>query len=356
MRASTARSHFPRRLAALAAAALAALALLFAAASPSVAGAGQKASAGAKSLAQRRAGHRHIGRARRRRLRRQARRRHRLRARAARRARVRRARVRAGRAGGGPAVASNAPVSIPKGKAPVVAGAGSAEPEVLEAGFEEGLFNWNTAGVGEALPSVVDDTARSGLHSGRFVLSGDQDRSELILGGNGGGSTDGMIEFGEGAEYWYGFSFEIDQMVYGHPGAHNLIMQFKGNDDGSPGFGLQLWDYEGDHGEYADEPKGLWSHGSAMDGDRFLAPVAEHEWHDIEIHFKASAVGAGFYEVFLDGNLIDSRSGVSMLIDGAGFGYIKDGIYRNGGQIPGTSEIHLDAARLGHSLAEVLPG
>ena len=54
-----------------------------------------------------------------------------------------------------------------------------------------------------------------------------------------------------------------------------------------------------------------------MDGDRFLAPVAEHEWHDVVIHFKASAVDAGFYETFLDGNLIDSRSGVSMIADGA---------------------------------------
>ena len=302
-------------------------------------------------MTHRRAGHRHISKARRRQLHRQSRRRHRLQVHA-RRAHARRAR----RAGRRLAVASNAAVNRQKQKAKAPAAPSSAETGVLDAGFEEGLVNWNTAGVGETLPTVVDDTARSGLYSGKFVLAGDQDRSELILGGNGGGSTDGMIEFGEGAEYWYDFSFEIDQMVYGHPGAHNLIMQFKGNDDGSPAFGLQLWDYEGDDGEYADEPKGLWSHGPAMDGDRFLAPVAEHEWHDVAIHFKASAVGAGFYEVFLDGNLIDSRSGVSMIADGASFAYIKDGLYRNGGQIPGTSEIHLDAARLGHSQAEVLPG
>jgi len=303
-----------------------------------------------------------MSKVRRRRLRRQARRRHRLRARAARRARIRdrrRARALARQASHGvAAVASNSAVARPKSKpkSSTQAAPSASGTDVLDAGFEQGLLNWNTAGVGEATPSIVDDTARSGLRSGRFVLSGDQDRSELILGGNGGGSTDGMIEFGEGAEYWYGFSFEIDQMVYGRPGAHNLIMQFKGNDDGSPAFGLQLWDYEGDEGEYAGEPRGLWSHGPAMDGDRFLAPVAEHEWHDVAIHFKASAVGAGFYQVFLDGEPVDSRSGVSMIADGASFAYIKDGLYRNGGRIPGTSEIHLDAARLGHSEADVLPG
>jgi Polysaccharide lyase len=346
MRATTVENHLPRRLAAAFAAALATLCLLFVAALPSVAEAGQKAPASStgKRATHTHATHRHRGKAHRRQLRRRQARRHRLRAR---RARARRANRRL-------AVASNAAVSQSKPKPK--AAPSSTDSDILDAGFEEGLFNWNTAGVGEAIPSVVDDTARSGLHSGRFVLSGDQDRSELILGGNGGGSTRGMIEFGEGAEYWYGFSFQIDQMVYGRPGAHNLIMQFKGNDDGSPAFGLQLWDYEGDDGEYAGEPKGLWSHGPAMDGDRFLAPVSEHEWHDIAIHFKASAVGAGFYEVFLDGDLVDARGGVSMIADGASFAYIKDGLYRNGGEIPGTSEIHLDAARLGHSQADVVTG
>ncbi len=351
MRATTAKTRFQSRLASLLLVSLLSLALLFAATPPSAAVASQTTSASTtqRSLTHHRAGHRHMSKTQRRRLRRQRRRRHRLRVRTHR-AQARRSRRGSRKLG----IAPNSAVT--KTRTRVQAAPSSTEAGVLEAGFEEGLLNWNTAGVGETLPTVVDDTERSGLHSGRFVLTGDEDRSELILGGNGGGSTNGMIEFGEGAEYWYGFSFEIDQMVYGHPGAHNLIMQFKGNDEGSPAFGLQLWDYEGDEGEYADEPKGLWSEGPAMDGNRFLAPVAEHEWHDVAIHFKASAVGAGFYEVFLDGNLIDSRSGVSMIADGASFAYIKDGLYRNGGAIPGTSEIHLDAARLGHSQAEVSAG
>jgi hypothetical protein len=224
---------------------------------------------------------------------------------------------------------------------------------LLEAGFENGLVGWNTAGVGEAVPTVVNDIVRSGAHSAKILLTGSQGRSELILGGNGGGSTDGMIEFHEGDEYFYGFSFYIQSMVYGHPGAHNLIMQFKGNDEGSPAFGLQLWDYEGDNGEYAAEPKGLWSHGTGMGGDRFLAPAAEHRWHDVVIHFKVSRVGAGAYQVYLDGKLVDAREHTSMLVPAATYGYIKDGIYRNGARIPGTSEIRLDGAKLGATFASV---
>jgi len=93
-----------------------------------------------------------------------------------------------------------------------------------------------------------------------------------------------------------------------------------------------------------------------MDGDRFLAPVAEQQWQDILIHFKTSAVGAGFYEVYLNGTLIDARSGVSIIPPGASSVYIKNGIYRDGDSSPGTSELHIDAAKLGPTASSVLPG
>lgn len=333
------------RLASRAICAVLAVALLFVAAIPAGASASQSGgSAQSSGAVKKLRAHRHLRKAQHRRLRAQRRRA---------RARARRLRARqATRASRNASVSPNSPVSGPRTRA-VSSGSDSG---VLDAGFESGLLNWNTAGVGEAIPTVVSDIVRSGSRAGDVALSGSQSRSELILGGDGGGSTDGMIEFREGDEYWYGFSFYIVSMVYGHPGAHNLIMQFKGNDDGSPAFGLQLWDYEGDDGEYAGNPKGLWSHGPAMDGDRFLAPVAEHAWHDIVIHFKASGSGSGFYELYLDGSLVDARSGVSMIADGASFAYIKDGLYRNGSRIPGSSEIRLDAARLGHSASDVAAG
>jgi hypothetical protein len=235
----------------------------------------------------------------------------------------------------------------------VAAAPAAAPSDVLDAGFEQGLANWNTAGVGEVVPAVVGDVVRSGARSSYVALDGSQGRSELILGGNGGGSTEGMVEFHEGDEYWYGFSFYIESMVYGGPGAHNLIMQFKSEGEGSPNFGLQLWDYEGDDGESGG--RGLWSSGDAMDGDRFLAPVDEQAWHDVVIHFKASRADAGFYEVFLDGQLVDSRSGVSMIRPDRDYAYVKNGLYRNGDEIPGRSELRLDAVRLGRSSSAVAP-
>ena len=218
---------------------------------------------------------------------------------------------------------------------------------ILQADFENGLDGWNTAGVGEVVPRVATDIVREGDGSSAIRLTGEQGRSELILGGNGTGSSAGTVQFREGDEYFYGFSFYIETMVYGEPGAHNLIMQFKSSDSGSPNFGLQLWDHQGD--------RGLWSHGPAMGGDRFLAPVPEQVWHDVVIHFKASSVGNGFYELYLDGARIDARSGVSMIVAGAPYAYIKDGLYRNGEEIPGTSEIRLDAAKLGDTMESVQP-
>jgi hypothetical protein len=244
-----------------------------------------------------------------------------------------------------PAPVPSAPTTPPR---PVRPTSGT----VLESSFESGnLLNWNIAGLGEVLPTVTNTLARSGSDSARFLLTGNQNRSELIFGGNGTASTYGTEEFFEGEEFWYGFSFYIKQMVYGQPGAHNLIMQFKSNGTGSPNFGLQLWNVNG--------KKGLWTGGAAQQigssGERFLSPLTENAWHDVQIHFKASEVGAGFYETFLDGKLVDAQSGISMIVPGKNGAYIKNGLYRNGGTAPGTSEIFIDSAKLGTTQASVLP-
>jgi hypothetical protein len=241
-------------------------------------------------------------------------------------------------------VAANTPID----SAPAAGG-----DTIVDADFENGLSNWNIAGVGEVVPTVVGGDTRSGAFAGRVVLNGSQSRSELGLGGDG---TDdpGGLEFFEGDEYWFGFSFNIKRMVYGGPGAHNLIMQFHQQGEGSPNFGLQLWDYEGDDG--VSGGKGLWSHSGAMGGDRFLSPVSEDAWHDVAIHFRASNSDDGFYEVYLDGRLIDARSGVSMIVPGFDSAYIKTGLYRNGATAPGSSELLLDEAKLGTTAASVQPG
>ena len=66
-------------------------------------------------------------------------------------------------------------------------------------------------------------------------------------------------------------------------------------------------------------------------------------------------MGNGFYELFLDGNLIDAQSNVTMIVPGRGLAYIKTGLYRNGDEIPGTSELKIDAAKLGTTRESVLP-
>jgi hypothetical protein len=223
-----------------------------------------------------------------------------------------------------------------------------APPALLEAGFENGLLGWNIAGVGEEVPTVVADIVRTGAKSARFVLTGNEERSELIFGGNGTGSTTGTVEFHEGDEYWYGFSFYIVHMVWGRPGAHDLVMQFKSEGQGPPAFGIDLWDTGGN--------RGLWTEGAAAGpANRFLAPLSEGTWYDVAIHFRASERGAGFYETFLDGRLVDARQNVSMIVPGTRAAYIKNGLYRDGDQLPGTSEIRLDSAKLGTSLASVSP-
>jgi Polysaccharide lyase/Ricin-type beta-trefoil lectin domain-like len=226
-----------------------------------------------------------------------------------------------------------------------------AEPPLIDAGFESLLRNWDTAGVGEVVPAVVNSDWRTGTHSANFKLTGSQDRSELILGGEGNANLDLPVLFTEGDEYYYGFAFKILSMTYGKAGAHNLIMQFKsdedeGSEDG-PNFGLQLWNYEGN--------KGLWTNGAGAMGEktRFLSEVSEKQWHDVVIHFVASSTGEGSYELYLDGVKIDSKENVSMIVPGREFAYIKNGLYRNGGTNPGTSEILLDNAKLGTTFASV---
>jgi len=156
-------------------------------------------------------------------------------------------------------------------------GSGPPPPPLVTATFADGLAGWSAAGVGEVLPQVLPGPGLGGQPAARFLLEGEENRSELIFGGDGGTGVTGIREFSEGDEYWYGFAFYVGQMVWGHPGSQNLIMQLKSEGTGAPNLGLQLWDWRGEGG--APGGRGLWSEGAAMsvDGDehRFLAPVAE---------------------------------------------------------------------------------
>lgn len=69
---------------------------------------------------------------------------------------------------------------------------------VWENGFENGLSGWNTAGVGDVDPSTSTDIVHSGQRSGRVVLNGSQDRSELIMGGRGDGDFSDTRTYAKG--------------------------------------------------------------------------------------------------------------------------------------------------------------
>jgi hypothetical protein len=83
-----------------------------------------------------------------------------------------------------------------------------------------------------------------------------------------------------------------------------------------------------------------------MGGNRFLSPLTERAWHDVEIDFKASAQGEGFYAVFLDDELIDARAGVSLIPSGSGAAQIGVGLRRDPTRVQGSSEIRFGPASL----------
>ncbi len=222
----------------------------------------------------------------------------------------------------------------------------------LVADFENGMEGWSTAAASDVAPTVVGGVVRDGERSSLVRLTGTRSRSQLILGGDGGESEEGVVQIHEGDEYAFAFSFYIQTMAYGEPGVDNAILRLKSDASETPAFGLQLWDpvAGGQDGE-----RGLWSSGEAVGGDRFLAPVPEQEWHDAIVHFRASSQGAGFYAVYLDGELVDAREAVSMIAPGSSYAQIEVGLYRSGAQVPGTSELRIDAAKLGPTLESVQP-
>jgi hypothetical protein len=221
---------------------------------------------------------------------------------------------------------------------------GSGRHQVIHAGFEHGLRGWNTSGAGDAVPTVVSDRVREGSRAARVLLLGDQSRSELILARPSGA----IFDFRDGDSYYYGFSFAVLSMVWGHPGAHNIIWQLhqRGTGDtGSPPLALALVRFRG--------RRGLWSESAARRRDRFLGPVALHRWYDVTLRFTVSNRHRGSYRVWLDRRPVDAGAHMNTLDPRYQTCMIQTGLYRNGPVLRGTSEIRLDAARLGSTFAKV---
>jgi hypothetical protein len=235
--------------------------------------------------------------------------------------------------------------------APIAAAAPAPGPQLV-ANFEDGLTGFSTSSVSDVSPRVASGIARDGERAALIRLTGAESSSGLILGGDGGSGEEGIVEIRDGQEYAFAFSFYIQSMVYGEPGADNMILRLRSDASESVTLGLELWEAAG---QTAGFERGLWSSGEAVGGDRFLAPVSERAWHDVVVQFKASSQGLGSYALYLDGELVDSRDGVSLIAPGSDHAQIEVGLFRDGERVQGTSEIRLDAAKLGETLESVQP-
>jgi Polysaccharide lyase/Bacterial Ig domain len=248
-------------------------------------------------------------------------------------------------------------------------------PPLYCACFDNGLNNWNLGGLGDgATPTVQTDFVRQGTGSGKITLTGTQTRDELILADNNGN----RVLLSEGDDRYYAFSFYLRSMVWGAPGlGHNVIWQFhqvgSGN-VGSPWVALSLLNFSSPGGYDGKQVgQGLWGNfdwlspsgpGTGGNGDiKLSGPLAMNTWYDVVVHVKASKTNNGAVQVWLNGNLIYSISGVSTMPytnnsdnpNGFSQAQFQNGLYRGSG-VTGTSEYRLDSVRFGTSYASVQPG
>lgn len=168
-------------------------------------------------------------------------------------------------------------------------------------------------------------------------------------GGPVGGAGAEAVEVHDGDERALSFSFYVQPTAYRAPEDENLILQVRGPGSESPSFGLQLWD------DSNGAQRGLWASGSAMGGERFLAPVEEGMWHEVVFCFQASNDGDGFYLLLLDGQPIDARAWVSLIAPGSSDAQIEVGLFREGQLVVGSADVLFDPMRLGDTLEAVLP-
>jgi hypothetical protein len=190
-------------------------------------------------------------------------------------------------------------------------------------------------------PRVTRGMVGGGRTSRVVRLSGEQAGSELVLGDD---ATGAPTEILEGDEYALSFSFNIGSMAYGEPEADNLMVEFTDETGQIRSFGLQLW--QDAIGDPQGLGRGLWASGEAAGGDRFLSSLSEGAWHELEIDFKASAEGAGFYAIYLDDEMIDVRGGVSLIPSGSAAAQVGIGLLRDPSRVQGASELRLGPASL----------
>jgi hypothetical protein len=164
-----------------------------------------------------------------------------------------------------------------------------------------------------------------------------------------GGVVSGPVTIYAGDEYAYSFSFYVQPDAYRSPGEDNLILRFADEADETHSLGLQLWD------DGSGTQRGLWASGDAMDGERFLAPVAEGAWHEIVLYFQASSEDDGLYLLLIDGEPLDTRAWVSLIDSGENYGLLEAGLFRAGEPVVDASAVLFGPVLLGETLESVIP-
>jgi hypothetical protein len=195
-------------------------------------------------------------------------------------------------------------------------------PLLFSSNFTKALEGWSLAGVGEVIPQVIDSP--EGPYC-EFTLAGSQGRSELIMGDN--------LHVVEGETVSYEFEeFIVPGFAYGSRSlGWNLFTQFKSDGEGSPMLALDLWNEGG--------KKGLWVEPESS--PYFVSPMAEGVWHRVGMQISASSKNGGGWTIYLDGQEVDHKTGVSTIRPGKAFAYIKNGLYRSGPTINATSKLRL---------------
>jgi hypothetical protein len=161
------------------------------------------------------------------------------------------------------------------------------------------------------------------------------------------------FEIAAGGEYRLVFSFAAEADVYREPGEQNLILRLRSEGSEDAALGLQLWSLPGDEW-YGSAAHGLWASGAAMGAERFLAPLIDDEWHEVEVEFRASSEPDGYYVVSLDGHAIDARAPVGLIAPGSDGGVIEVGLFRDEPVEPNAG-LHIAGAQLTGTTEPALP-
>jgi hypothetical protein len=155
------------------------------------------------------------------------------------------------------------------------------------------------------------------------------------------------IELSDGDELALSLYFYIEPIAYRLPGEENTILQLGDESGAPPRFGLSLWDDGG-------EQRGLWSGGTALGEERFLAPLGEGEWHQVVVYLRASSNDDGFYLLLLDGEPIDARAWIGLIDSTGGSALLEAGLFRDGERVLDPRDVFFGPTRIGESLEAVV--